>query len=276
MKKRLTKKDIAVLDNLDRLLAGEPLKEPYSFLEEKLLQVLQSVTYSREKQQNQLDNISRLISDISHQIKTPLSALSLHLELAADSGIPPEQKVESIWQCAKQAEKIRFLSEAMLKVAKLESGLIAVKRVPEDVVCTLKEAAAAVCRTAEEKGLQFQIKTPDSLILAHDPLWTKEAILNLLDNAIKYTEKGGITLSLEQGPVYTRVDVTDTGAPLEPAEYAKVFGRFYRVRRTGRCDVEGTGLGLSIAREIMRQQNGNITVSSGEKGNTFSLFLQNC
>lgn len=276
MKKRLTKKDIAVLDNLDRLLAGEPLKKPYSFLEEKLLQVLQSITYSREKQQDQLDNISRLISDISHQIKTPLSALSLHLELASDPEIPPEEKAESIIQCMEQAEKIRFLSEAILKVARLESGLIAVKRVPEDVVRTLKEAAAAVRRTAEEKGLRFQVKAPDSLILAHDPLWTKEAILNLLDNAIKYTEKGGISLSLAQGPVYTRIDVADTDTPLEPSEYAKVFGRFYRVRRTGHSDVGGTGLGLPIAREIMRQQNGNITVSSVEKGNTFSLFLQNC
>lgn len=275
MTKRLTKKDIAVLDNLDRMLRGEPLREPVSFLEEKLLQVVKSIAHDKEKQQLQQENISRLIGDLSHQLKTPLSALSLHLELAADKAVEPAGREESLRQCAGQAEKIHFLSDAMLKVMRLESGLIAVKRVQEDLGSTVRAAVEAVRPAAKAKSLELHVAAPDHLILAHDPLWTKEALLNILDNAIKYTEKGGIMVTLEQGAIYTCVHVADTGTPLESSEYAKVFGRFYRVRRTGQYSVEGTGLGLSIAREIMRQQQGNITVSSSDKGNTFSLFLQN-
>lgn len=274
MTKRLTKKDIAVLDNLDRMLRGEALIEPVSYVEEKLLQVLQSLAGDKEKEQRKQENISRLISDLSHQLKTPLSALSLHLELAADTVIEQQVREESLVQCAKQVEKIHFLSEAMLKVMRLESGLITVKRVSADLAATVKAAVAAIEPAARETGLTMQAVLPDSLDLLHDPLWTKEAILNLLDNAVKYTPQGGVTVTLEKGAIYTCIHIADTGIPLDPAEYAKVFGRFYRVRRPGQYMVEGTGLGLSIARDIMRQQRGNITVSSSVAGNTFTLFLQ--
>ena len=100
--------------------------------------------------------------------------------------------------------------------------------------------------------------------------------MNLFDNAVKYTESGGITVLLEQGGIYTRIDVTDTGMGIAPCDYTNIFARFYRVRHKETNHIEGTGLGLSIAREILRQQGGNITVSSNEKGTTFSVFLQNC
>jgi len=274
--KRLNKKDKAVLDNLDRLLAGEPLKEPHSYLEDKILQVLKSFEYTKEKRENEQKSISRLISDISHQIKTPLSALSLHLELAKDDSLSLEERIPELNECSKQTQKIQFLTEAVLKVARLETGLISVKRIDADVVLTIQSAVSTIRPRLIEKNLSLELIIPSSLVISHDPIWTKEAITNLLDNAIKYTKTGGITISLEKGAIYTRIDISDTGIGISPDDYTKIFERFYRSRSKDADFVEGTGLGLPIAREILRLQGGNITVSSGDRGSTFSAFLQNC
>lgn len=132
---------------------------------------------------------------------------------------------------------------------------------------------------AESKNLTINVNIPKHYILTvpHDPLWTKEALINILDNAVKYTNSGGITVNIDSGVIYTKIDVIDTGIGIPPEEYAKIFARFYRLRAAGTERIEGTGLGLFIAREILRQQEGNITVNSIiGKGSVFSVFLQNC
>ncbi len=276
MRRRLSKKEKKIIDNLDRLLAGEPAAKASGFLEEKLLQVLKTYEYTEEKRAGEQENIARLISDMSHQLKTPLSALSLHLELAEDASLNEAERSLELKECRIQADKIRFFSEAIFKAARLESGLISVQRAKEDIIPTVRSAIDAMHPALEAKGLSLKVHMPEVLIVPHDPVWTKEALMNLIDNAVKYTDSGGITITAEQGAIYTRIDIADTGIGIAPEEYPKIFSRFYRARHTGTKRVEGTGLGLSIAREILRQQGGNITVASGEAGSTFSVFLQNC
>lgn len=275
MIKKLSKRDKLILDNLDRILAGEPVNEASSFLEEKLLQVLRSFEYTEEKRLKEQESTSRLMSDISHQIKTPLSALLVHLDLVDDEALTSAERTSALMECKKQSNKISFLCEAMFKASRLETGLISVKPIEEDIVLTLSSAISVIKPAVLLKGLTLNEDFPQSLIISHDPIWTKEALVNILDNAIKYTETGSITIFMEKGAIYTRIDITDTGIGIAPDDYTKIFQRFYRARQTTSNQIEGTGLGLSIAREIMRQQSGNITVSSNYKGSTFSLFLQN-
>jgi len=278
MKERLNKQEIKILDKLDKILAGQPPGDPSSFLEDKLLQVLKKFEYSEEKRARDRENIHRLMSDISHQIKTPLSALLLHLELASDENLSREEQNAALFECKTQADKINFLSETIFKVVKLETGLISVKRADADIIKTAEDAISAVKPGAELKNLKIDLDMPEYLTVPHDPLWTKEALINILDNAIKYTDNGGgIFIKIEKGAIYTRIDIADTGIGVMPDDYAKIFARFYRARTPGTERTEGTGLGLFIAREILRQQNGNITVSSVfGKGSVFSVFLQNC
>lgn len=276
MNEKLSKRDKALLENLDRLLAGQPVKEPSDFIEDKILQVLKTYEYTEEKRAQEQANVARLMSDISHQIKTPLSALSLHLELAGDEALNASERRAALDECRKQSEKIRFLSENMFKAARLESGLISVQKTYDDIIPTILSSVSTIQPAVSSKGLTLDVHIPDSLIVPHDPVWMKEAILNILDNAVKYTESGHITVTLEKGAIYTRIDIADTGIGISPENYAKVFERFYRVRQSGTENVDGTGLGLSIAREILRQQGGNIMVSSNNEGCIFSLFLQNC
>jgi len=214
------------------------------------------------------------MSDISHQLKTPLASLKLHLELAEDPTLNKEDHAAFLIECKNQTEKLEWLTDALLKIARLETGLITVKKVPADLVKTVRDSVSSITSQVIAKGLTVTEQLPETLEILHDPVWTKEALCNILDNAIKYTESGGIIVTVDESPIYTRVEITDTGIGLAPEEYTKVFARFYRVRSDESQRIEGTGLGLTIAREIMRQQDGNITVSSESgKGCTFSLFL---
>lgn len=276
MNEKLSKTEKNILDKLDKILAGQNPGTPATFLEEKLWQTLKKLEYDEEKRANEQESIHRLMSDISHQIKTPLSALLLHLELASDESLSREEQAAALRECKEQADKISFMSETIFKVVKLENGLISVKRVNADIVKTTEEAIAAVKPAAELKNLTVRADLPSNLPVPHDPLWTKEALINLLDNAVKYTNNGGIYVKIEHDAIYTRIDIADTGIGVASEEYTKIFSRFYRTRAAGTERIEGTGLGLFIAREILRQQNGNITVNSTVgKGSVFSVFLQN-
>ena len=277
MKEKLSRTEKNILDSLDKILAGQSPGEPSTFLEDKLLQALRKFEYSEEKRAKEQEGIHRLMSDISHQIKTPLSALLLHLELASDAGLSREEQAAALHECKEQADKISFLSETIFKVVKLENGLISVKQADADIVKTIKEALAVIKPAAELKSLTVNADLPEYLTVPHDPLWTKEALVNILDNAVKYTNSGKIAVTTERGAIYTRIDIEDTGIGVIPGDYPKIFARFYRARTAGTERTEGTGLGLFIAREILRRQNGNITVSSVfGKGSVFSVFLQNC
>jgi len=273
----LGRKEAKLADKLDKLLAGEIIEMPAGLLEEKLWQVLCKLETNDRQRQAERESVLSLVSDISHQLKTPLAALSLHLELLEDESLTEEERMEFLSECQTQTKKIQWFSDALLKIARLETGLITVDKINADLVKTIKEAISSVKPLVMFKGLTIEEYLPNSLEIAHDPVWTKEALVNIMDNAIKYSTVGDITVTLEKSAIYTRIDISDTGVGIYPDEYAKVFTRFYRARGSDINRTEGTGLGLTIAREILRQQGGNIILSSEKgKGSVFSIFLQNC
>ncbi|MCL2664022.1 MAG: HAMP domain-containing histidine kinase [Defluviitaleaceae bacterium] len=260
----LRRKEAKLAAKIDGLLAGESIQMPAGLLEEKVWQVLRALEQSEQKNKAERESVLGLISDISHQIKTPLASLILHLDLAGDD---PAFLIE----CKKQTEKINNLIDNLLKIARLETGFISVNKIFADLALTIREAVPPA-----EKNCAVELRLPDTLAIMHDPVWTREAFGNIFDNAFKYTHNGTVTVSLEQGPIYTRADISDTGIGIAQEDHAKIFARFYRVRGAETQRTAGTGLGLTIAREIMRRQGGNITVSSElGKGSTFSLFFQN-
>lgn len=271
----LTRKREAMLaDKLDRLLAGETIELPAGLLEEKIWQTLRTLELNEHKTREESRSVQKLIGDISHQLKTPLSSLSLYLDLIDDNSLTDKERASFLDECRTQVAKINWLTESLLKITRLETGLIEVRPVSANLSETLTEALTSVKPAAAAKGLHLEAELPEVYELPHDPLWTKEAFINILDNAVKYTDKGGIKITLEQGAVLTRINIEDTGIGIAAEEYAKIFTRFYRIRGENR--IEGTGLGLTISREIMRKQRGNITVESQcGKGSVFSVFLQN-
>lgn len=248
-----------------------------SRLETKLEEYLSSSSISAQNVKNEKDKLKELISDISHQTKTPIANLVLYGELLEGSELNAEQK-SNVNAILTQTEKLRFLIDSLVKLSRLESGIIQLERKNTEIYPILKNVVEQVRERAAAKGLELILNETDATATI-DSKWTQEAIFNIADNAVKYTDKGSITISATEFDMFVRVDVSDTGKGIPEEEQAKIFGRFYRGSATK--SEEGVGIGLHLAREIISGQGGYIKVKSTTAQNTtpdqpvttFSIFL---
>lgn len=242
-----------------------------SAVEHRMADYLDASTVSARHLREEKETIKTLIGDISHQTKTPIANLLLYAQLLAEQPLPPEGRA-----CAaaleEQARKLSTLIEALVKTSRLESGVLALHPVLSPLAPMLVGAVAQLGPKAAEKGIELTL-CPTEERACFDPKWTAEAVCNLLDNGIKYTDPGGrITVSVTAYELFCRVDVTDTGMGLSEEEQAKVFQRFYRSPAVR--NAEGVGIGLYLVRQIAAGQGGYLKVRSAlGEGSTFSLFL---
>ena len=249
----------------------------FSRLEAKLEEYLSSASISAQNVKNEKDKLKELISDISHQTKTPIANLVLYGELLEGTELSDEQK-SNVKAILTQTEKLRFLIDSLVKLSRLESGIIQLERKKTEVYPILLNVLEQVRERAAAKGLQLTLKET-SATATIDFKWTQEAIFNIADNAVKYTDKGSITISATEFDMFVRVDISDTGKGIPEEDQPKIFGRFYRGSSTK--SEEGVGIGLYLAREIITGQGGYIKVKSNPTQNadptepvtTFSIFL---
>ena len=275
IQRRRTKRLLRRLDEmLDAGIRGDFRAADYdesqlSRLEAKLEQFLDSSAISARNVSEEHSRMKTLISDISHQTKTPIANLVLYSELLSDANLPEEQRsnVEAI---RTQAEKLRFLIDSLVKLSRLENGILSLSPEQRPLQSMLEQIRASYKKKAEAKGLEFVVN-PTDVSARMDEKWTTEAISNIVDNAIKYTESGSVRIDVQPYELFTRIDISDTGIGIPEAEQAQVFGRFYRSQRNK--DSEGVGIGLFLAREIISQEGGYIKLSSDATGTTFSVFL---
>lgn len=220
------------------------------------------------------DEIQSLVSDLSHQLKTPVATLQIYGSLLSQPELSPEQRQEYGSRMQLALERLDFLLDSMVKLSRLESGSIRLQPQVSDVEELVLNAALQVRKAAEGKKIQVSIQPPPApIVVSCDPKWTEEAIFNILDNAVKYTPQGGwVALTLEAYETYCRINISDTGCGIPPEEIPKIFQRFYRGR--GVQTVDGVGLGLPLARKIVQEQGGWIKTKSSGEGSTFSLFLR--
>ena len=242
-----------------------------SALESRLAQYLAASTLSARSLQTQKDQISALISDISHQTRTPVANLQLYAQLLAEQPLTPQGQ-----SCAQaidaQSEKLQALMEALVKSSRLETGILTLHPEPGPLAPTVERAVAQYLPKAEARQIQLTAGQMQGSA-CFDPKWTEEALCNLLDNAVKYTPAGGrVTVDVRPYEMFTAVCVQDTGPGIPEAEQASIFGRFYRgpVAR----QAEGLGIGLYLTRQIAAGQGGYIRVKSAPgQGSIFSLYL---
>lgn len=262
---------------LDRAIAGEPIEGSFdetkmSALETKMAKYLAMSQTGKQQLQTEKEKINALISDISHQTKTPIANLLLYSELLKESETD-EKNRELVSSIHTQSEKLSFLVQSLVKVSRLENGVI--QAVPENN--RIQEMLEYVVSQVETKAAAKQICVEAELTECRalfDAKWTAEALFNMVDNAVKYTEAGGkIRIKTSPYPLFTRIDIKDNGTGIPESEIPKIFGRFYK--SSSSQQEEGVGLGLYLAREIITQQGGYIKVSSkvGE-GSVFSVFLR--
>ena len=242
-----------------------------SAVEAKMRRYLEGSGVTKARLAEQQARVQALIADISHQTKTPISNILLYAALLGDKPLPDDCR-DCVQALSAQADKLRFLIEALVKAGRLETGVIAVHPKADSVAALVADALDEAAPKAQAKGITLSGTDVDASA-CFDCKWTGEALGNLLDNAIKYTPAGGsVTVSVVPYELFCRIDVADTGIGLTEDESARVFERFYRAPATH--DAPGVGLGLYLAREIAAANGGYIKVSSRPgAGSTFSLFL---
>lgn len=245
-----------------------------SALESRMARFLNGSARSLRGVQRQRESIQRLLSDISHQTKTPLANLRLYSSLLMEEELTPRQR-EQAQVILQQSEKLSFLIETLVKLSRLETDVLAVTPKSQPLSPLLERAASQAKAAAEQKGiaLQLHLQQQAEMKALYDLRWTAEALGNLLDNAVKYTPPGGcIQVSATQYELFCRIDVRDNGIGIAEEEQAQIFGRFYRGRQVR--EQEGLGIGLYLAREIAQKQGGYLKLSSRPgQGSTFSLYL---
>ena len=245
-----------------------------SALESRMARFLNGSARSLRGVQRQRESIQRLLSDISHQTKTPLANLKLYSSLLMEEELTPRQR-EQAQVILQQSEKLSFLIETLVKLSRLETDVLAVTPKSQPLSPLLERAASQAKAAAEQKGiaLQLHLQQQAEMRALYDLRWTAEALGNLLDNAVKYTPPDGcIQVSATQYELFCRIDVHDNGIGIAEEEQAQIFGRFYRGRQVR--EQEGLGIGLYLAREIAQKQGGYLKLSSRPgQGSTFSLYL---
>lgn len=228
---------------------------------------------NRRKVDEERRELQTLVSDISHQVKTPVANLKMVTDTLLAKPVTEQERRDFLQGIRSQTDKLEFLVRSMGKASRLETGAITLEKKDSPLLDTLAQAMSGIVYGAEQKGISVEVQCPDDLRVSHDSKWTAEALFNLLDNAVKYTPAGGkISVSVERWEMYVKLDVADTGRGIPESRQAAIFQRFYREEEVH--DQPGVGIGLYLAREIISRQGGYIKVTSEVgRGSTFSVFL---
>lgn len=278
------------LDRLDQMLdaaiAGTFEESDYdesrlSKVESKWKQFLGASALSRANVEKEKDRVKELVSDISHQTKTPMANIRLYTELlkerletGGEEDAGNRENLKMLAEIDRQAEKLDFLIQSLTKLSRLESNIVEVKPERRSIFELLDTVRGDILPKAEKKGVEIINTYTGPGTAYYDMKWTKEALGNVVDNAVKYSPSGSrVILSVTEYELYAAISVKDFGLGIREEDTARIFQRFYRAEDVHGED--GVGIGLYLAREIVRRENGFIKVKSKVgKGSEFLLHLQ--
>ena len=287
-----------VIERLDRMiddaLNGTFSESSYdetklSRLESKWKEFLGTSVLSNQNLEAERHRLEQFISDISHQTKTPMTNIKMYTELLCEEvntlqgkEAGNEASINRIRkyteEIGRQNERLEFLIDSLTKLSRLESGTLEVVAKPSSVYELVKAGVAAVKPKADKKKISFITADAEgdaSVTAGFDMKWTLEALINVLDNAVKYSPEGGkVTVELSETELYAAVHVIDEGQGISEEDATRIFGRFFRGSEVQQD--EGVGIGLYLAREILSKEDGYIKVISNEnrKGGEFILYLR--
>ncbi|MFQ8637416.1 MAG: sensor histidine kinase [Acutalibacteraceae bacterium] len=278
--KRLTLFTSDLCQTLDHMINGNEVpKRPedsetqLARIGHRLVRLYQIMQENRRQASEERQELQMLVSDISHQVKTPVSNLKMATDTLLDRPMTEMERTDFIRGIRAQTDKLEFLFQALVKSSRLETGVIRLEKKPCHLFDTVAQAMGGIVYAAEKKQIVVSVDCPEDLILSHDSKWTAEALFNLLDNAVKYTPAEGIiSVSVVQWEMYVEIKVVDTGKGISESNQAAIFRRFYREEEVH--DQQGVGIGLYLARDIVTRQGGYIkVVSEPGQGSEFSIML---
>ncbi len=262
-----------MIDGNEELQKSNDSETLFARINHRLIRLYEIMQENRHKVDMERQELQMLISDISHQVKTPVSNLQMVTDTLLTKPVSEEERMDFLQGIRSQTDKLDFLFQALVKTSRLETGAIRLEKKDSSLFHTLAQAMSSIVYAAEKKEIAVSVDCPENLIISHDSKWTSEALFNLLDNAVKYTPPGGkISVSVVLWEMYVELKVTDTGKGISESNQASIFRRFYREEEVH--EQQGVGIGLYLAREIVTRQGGYIkVVSEPGHGSEFSIML---
>lgn len=268
-----------ICESIDKLCNREKLEN--AGLEEesvtskirwKLRRLEKIMNETADENRTQKELIQKTISDISHQIKTPVANISMYADMAAKY---PDDKNQEDFLLAiqSQSRKLDFQVQNLMKLSYMESGIITLEKEKQPIYGVLKDAVSQITLSAAKKEIQISVKCHKDYMACYDRKWMAESLFNILDNAVKYTDAhGNIWINVDDAEGYVKVQIADNGIGICREHINDVFQRFFREKRAK--NVDGSGIGLYLAREIVVSQGGFITVDSTVgKGSNFCIYI---
>jgi len=264
-----------ILSKKDNIAISEVKDSRQSKLAYQAKSIIEMINRDINKTEEEKQIIKELISDISHQIKTPLANISMYTDILLNQNLNEDEYREFLMRTKEQSEKIDWLMKSLIKMSRLETGVIDFTPDYENIKETIANAVSSVYSQASNKSIEITVEEFDDIKLLHNRKWTCEAITNILENAIKYSpEFSNINIKIIPLEIYTKIEITDQGVGIDKKDFNSIFKRFYRGENVS--DYKGMGIGLYLSQLILSKEGGYITVKSElGKGSTFSVFLQN-
>ena len=228
-----------------------------------------------ENQRQTKEFLQDIISDVSHQIKTPLSALKMYHEIIESHKNDAATVSSFTEKSQREIKRMEDVIYTLLKLARLDAGIIQMEKAEENVSILMQDVLERFETWAEREHKTITLSGKEDVILSCDALWVSEAIGNIIKNALEHTETGGhIGVEWSQSPLMTQIEISDDGKGIHPEDLYNIFKRFYRSRFSS--DVHGIGLGLPLAKSIVEAHGGTISVTSSlGAGTTFTLNFFN-
>lgn len=227
----------------------------------KIIRLLRDYSETLKKDKTELE---KTLSDISHQIKTPLTSMYVINEILGDEKIDNQKKIDLLLKNRRQLERMEWLVSSLLKISRLDSGVVTLTKKEHAVSELIEKATEPLLIPIEIKEQQLQLDIPDITIMC-DMNWTVEALINIIKNAHEHTKTHGtIYIKVTDNPIFTEIVIRDDGEGISKKDLPHIFKRFYK----GNEHSDSIGIGLNMAKTIIEKQNGNISVTSKKNNGT--------
>lgn len=202
-----------------------------------------------------------LLSDISHQLKTPLSSMILYNDILLNKDLSKKQRKEFLLNNQNQLNRMEWLIKSMLKLAKFDANAIMLNKEEKSLNETLQVSIETLESKSLEGNVEIYFNEKETVVLNHDQLWLEEAFINIIKNGIEHTKDGGkIHIGLNENPIYKRVTIEDSGEGISDMDLPNIFKRFYKAKTSKKSD--SIGIGLALAKSIVESHGGVIEAQS--------------